>query len=259
MLAPVNSDVRAQTGAMRKFAAVLVYCLLGLVSKPAYSESQIELRPLVEGVWIHTSYYTYPGGSEYPSNGLVVRDGRGLILIDTAWGEIQTVELLKIIKAKINLPITMAMVTHSHGDRASGIDVLKANNIKVFAHPLTRQLTVEHGLPVPDEIFSQLTKRGSTVSFGNTEVFFPGIAHAPDNLMVWLPDHKILFGGCAVRALSVNSAGNIAHGDAASWLQAMRETGQLYKCAKIVVPGHGESGGLELLAHTEKVVGEAAE
>jgi hypothetical protein len=25
------------------------------------------------------------------------------------------------------------------------------------------------------------------------------------------------------------------------------------------VPGHGESGGVELLAHTEKVVGEAVE
>jgi metallo-beta-lactamase class B VIM len=244
---------------MRKLAVVLVYGVLGLVSNPAYSETQIELRPLAEGVWIHTSYYTYPGGIEYPSNGLVVRDGRGLILIDTAWGEIQTGQLLKIIKAKINLPITVAMVTHSHGDRASGIDVLKANNIKAFAHPLTKQLTVEHGLPVPDEIFSQLNKRGSTVGFGNTEVFFPGTAHATDNLMVWVPDHKILFGGCAVRAMSTNSAGNTAHVDAASWLQAIRETGQRYKSDKIIVPGHGESGGVELLAHTEKVVGEAVE
>jgi metallo-beta-lactamase class B VIM len=75
--------------------------------------------------------------------------------------------------------------------------------------------------------------------------------------MVWLPGHRILFAGCAVRALSATSAGNTAHGDIASWLQAMRDIGQRYQSARIVVPGHGEPGGVELIAHTEKVLGAA--
>ena len=36
--------------------------------------ADVELRAISPGVWIHTSYYTYPSGTRFPSNGLVVRE-----------------------------------------------------------------------------------------------------------------------------------------------------------------------------------------
>ena len=64
-------------------------------------------------------------GAVYPSNGLIVRDGDELLLIDTAWGAKNTAALLAEIEKQIGLPVTRAVSTHFHDDRV-GVDVLRA-------------------------------------------------------------------------------------------------------------------------------------
>lgn len=217
----------------------------------------IEITPLDDGVWLHTSYYTYPGGTRFPSNGLVVANGDGLLLVDSAWGERSTARLLEVIDARIGRPVTHAVITHSHGDRISGTDVLEERGIVVLAHPLTRQLAVEYGLPVPDQALEALREPGSSMDFRGMEVLYPGPGHSPDNLVVWLPGQKILFGGCAVRALSADSAGNLAHADLDLWLLLIEGLSTRFPDAEIVVPGHGAVGDLQLLAHTAGLLARA--
>jgi metallo-beta-lactamase class B VIM len=218
------------------------------------SDTDIQITKIDDGVWLHTSFYIYPNGVKFPSNGLIIKEDQSLTLIDTAWGELQTVNLLKAIELKIKLPVTKALVTHAHSDRASGVDVLESKGIKVFSHPLTKQLTIEQGSPVPDNVINELKEAGSLVKFGSLEVFYPGAGHAMDNLFVWLPERKILFGGCAIRSLDSTSAGNIVHGDINSWLKITKQLKGRYKDANIVVPGHGNIGGVELFGHTEKLI-----
>ena len=210
--------------------------------------TNVEITKIGDGVWLHTSFYIYPNGVKFPSNGLIIKEGQSLTLIDTAWGELQTVNLLSVIESQIKLPVTKALVTHAHSDRASGVDVLESKGVKVFSHPLTKQLTIEQGAPVPDNVISELKEEGSLVKFGSFEVFFPGAGHAMDNLMVWLPKRKILFGGCAIRSLDSKSAGNIVHGDINSWLKITKQLKDKYNDASLVVPGHGKVGGLSYLA-----------
>ena len=217
-------------------------------------ESGIVIQEIAEGVWTHTSYYHYPNGVQFPSNGLIVKEGESLILVDTAWGEIKTLQLLTQIKKQINLPVHHAVVTHAHSDRAAGVDVLEAQGIDVWAHPLTKTLTTEHGLPVPNKVFKGLEQSNSQVDFHNVKVLFLGAGHAMDNLIVWLPGQKILFGGCAVRATSAKSVGNVKHGDAHSWLKITDNMAKQFSHAKLVVPGHGEVGGTELLSHTQTLL-----
>ena len=45
-------------------------------------------------------------GAVYPSNGLIVRDGDELLLIDTAWGAKNTAALLAEVEKQIGLPVT---------------------------------------------------------------------------------------------------------------------------------------------------------
>ncbi|MBL4782222.1 MAG: subclass B1 metallo-beta-lactamase [Porticoccaceae bacterium] len=220
----------------------------------AEPDSEIQLQELTDGVWMHVSSYVYPDGKKLSSNGLIVKDGAALTLVDTAWGELKTVALIKAIKLEINLPITRAVVTHAHSDRAAGVDVLESHGVKVFSHPLTQRITIEHGLPVPNHTLDALAERGSSIKLGKLTVFYPGPAHAMDNLMVWLPEEKILFGGCAVRAGASTSAGNTSHGDTASWIKVMNRVGKQYHSAKLVVPGHGEPGGVDLIEHTSALV-----
>jgi len=236
------------------FLMLLVNCYAGFAH--SNSVNQISITQLADGVWLHTTYYTYPDGTRFPSNGLIVKEGDSLTLIDTAWGELLTIELLEAINSEIKLPVSKAFVTHAHGDRAAGVDVLELKGIKVFAHPLTVQLTTEQGAAVPNNIISELEEAGSVVKFGSLELFFPGAGHAMDNVMAWLPDKRILFGGCAVRALQSSSVGNVVHGDVHSWLKITKQLKRKFKSAAIVVPGHGRVGGYDLLSHTEKLITE---
>jgi metallo-beta-lactamase class B len=251
----------------RSLLPALIPALAILAAPPAASAAEgvpreddeaaaphIEIHELRPGVWIHVSYYEYPGGNRFPSNGLIVRDGDGLILVDTAWGELSTLALLGSIEDGIGLPVRRAVLTHSHYDRLAGADVLEARGVEVLAHPLTQQQAAGQGMPMPDETLTGLDEPGADVTLGAVEVFYPGPGHAPDNLMVWLPSERVLFGGCAVRALSSASLGAIADADVEQWAQAIRRSLQRYAEAAVVVPGHGETGDRSLLDHTVRLL-----
>lgn len=220
------------------------------------ASSEIEIREIRPGIWVHTSYYTYPGGLRFPSNGLIVREGDGLLLVDTAWGELRSVELLDRIEREIGLPVRRAIVTHAHYDRIAGVDALERNEVEVLAHPMVQKLTAAQGTPVPDDTLAGLAAPGAAVRIGSVEVFYPGAGHAPNNLMVWVPEQHVLFGGCAVRSSSSAFLGNLADADVASWPEAIRRAQARYPEAEVVVPGHGDVGGPELLRHTLRLLEE---
>ena len=50
-------------------------------------------------------------------NGLIVRDGGRVLVVDTAWTDDQTAQILNWIKQEINLPVALAVVTHAHRTR----------------------------------------------------------------------------------------------------------------------------------------------
>ena len=231
--------------------AVLIHAIPArAVDRVPPSDASVELDSLAPGVWIHTSYYSYPNGSRFSSNGLVVRDGDGLTLIDTAWGERITTTLLDRIERDIRLPVRQAIVTHAHGDRMAGADVLRDRGIPVRAHPRTIALALDVGLPPPSDSLSGLGMPGSFVSVGTVEIFYPGPGHSPENLMVWVPAESVLFGGCAIRPSDATTLGNTAHADRKAWRHAIERAGKRYGSPRIVVPGHGAAGGPELLPHT---------
>ena len=203
-----------------------------------------ELRP---GVWMHTSWTDY-NGSRVSSNGLLVREGDGLMLIDTAWGEAPTDALLDWTEATLGLPVTQAFATHWHADRMGGAAVLEARNIPFYASPLTQQLADAAGLPQPEIL--DVSEVGDAENFGTVEVFYPGHGHTADNTVVWLPAHRLLFGGCAVKSAAAGDLGYVGDADLESWPESIRRVQIRYGEADLVVPGHGDPGGTELLAHT---------
>ena len=240
----------------RRFAFAWLAALLvvaapasGVMESAAPPKSTVKLRLLRPGVWIHTSRYVFPDGSVIPANGLVVKEGGGLVLIDTAWGEMLTAELLDEIKQEIKLPVRRAIVTHSHADRIAGADLLRQRGIPVFAHPLTVRKAASLAIAMPTDSLAGLRKPGDAVFVGSVEVFYPGPAHTPDNVVVWVPSARVLFGGCAVKALDSN-LGNLADADTRAWPGAIHRVMERYPKAEVVVPGHGAEGGRELITHT---------
>jgi len=100
----------------------------------------LELRALAVGVWLHTTWREYPGGSRVPSNGLVVADRDALLLIDSAWGDGETMALVEGVERELGRPVTGMVATHHHDDRLSGSAYLHERGIRVVAHPRTGKL-----------------------------------------------------------------------------------------------------------------------
>ena len=215
---------------------------------------EVRLHQLHPDVWVHVSTWRFDDGTVYPSNGLIVRDGVGLLLIDPAWGEAATAALLSAIDAEIGRPVRRAIVTHFHDDRVAGTNVLERRGITVQGTPHTRQLAEKAGNAVPADTFVGLAEVGSVVPVGPVEVFYPGAGHTEDNLVVYVPEAALLYGGCAVHEAARENAGNIEDADLRSWSDAIRRIQVRYPDTVIVVPGHGAPGGAELLNRTIAIV-----
>ncbi len=213
---------------------------------------------LAASVWLHTTWRRLDSGVRFPSHGLVVADGDGVMLVDTAWGAEPTRELLAWVDSELGLPVTRAVVTHFHDDRLGGRAVLAERSIPVFAHPLTARLA-----PAEDRAglraLEVLASTGATVDLGPVTVFYPGPAHTRDNLMVWIEGARLLFGGCAVRPAERSSLGNTVDADLAAWPDAIRAAVDRFPGAETVVPSHGEPGGRDLLDHTLRLLLDAGD
>jgi glyoxylase-like metal-dependent hydrolase (beta-lactamase superfamily II) len=71
-----------------------------------------------------------------------------------------------------------------------------------------------------------------------------------DNIVVYFPGHKLLFGGCLVRANTAEGLGYVIDSDLDNWDDAVKAVAKRFADADVVVPGHGEPGGRGLLSHT---------
>ncbi len=93
------------------------------------------------------------------------------------------------------------------------------------------------------------TKR---LEYGNIiiELAYLGGGHTSDNIVVWIPSQKVLFGGCFVKSLDAKNLGNTKEADLDNYSKTLEAVLQKYRDAKIIVPGHGKPGNLQLIKHT---------
>ena len=216
----------------------------------AEKDYPILLQKIGEGVWVHTSTYQFPGGNIVPSNGLVVEDGEGLILVDTAWGEMATQALLDKLKTETGKEVTKLVITHHHNDRLAGVDLLERKGVSVFTHPDTPSLSAAKSTAIPDTSVAALKEAGARTKSGPIEIGYPGPGHAEENLVVYVPAAKILFGGCFIRGKGQKGLGNIADANLKAWPKSLNWTKQTYGGAALVVPGHGQGADMSLIDHT---------
>ena len=121
-----------------------------------------------------------PGFGAVASNGLIVRDGGRVLLVDTAWTDDQTAQILNWIKQEINLPVALAVVTHAHQDKMGGMDALYAAGIATYANALSNQLAPQEGLAAAQHSLTFAAngwvEPATAPNFGPLKVFYPGLA-----------------------------------------------------------------------------------
>jgi beta-lactamase superfamily II metal-dependent hydrolase len=132
-------------------------------------------------------------GGMIGASGLIVVDGGNAHIIDTPWTQEDTETLIRWIKAK-ELIIKSTIITHFHEDASGGIPFLNNSNIKTYATTLT-----------------------------NTQ----------NNIVVWPPKQKILFGGCFVESINSKNIGNMEDASVKDWPKSIQKVIDKYQNIKI--------------------------
>jgi metallo-beta-lactamase class B len=165
-------------------------------------------------------------------------------------------------------------ITHFHADGTGGNEAYKKHGTEIWASDLTRKLHQEVGEKrkngeassftddhLRQRIFDRKTvpadkvfplRKGLTLNFaGETaKVIFPGPAHSIDNVVVFLPKRKVLFGGCMIKA--GDNIGNLVDADLKNWETSAKSL--LALDIAIVIPGHGPHfGGKELIENSMRL------
>ncbi len=210
---------------------------------------ELRIEKIAEGVYLHTSFQQVEGYGFVDANGLVVLDGRGAYIIDTPWSERDTAALVAWLQER-NYQVKASVSTHFHDDRTAGIAYLNSISVPTYASARTNALLKQNGKALATETFDDAPL---WLLEGKVEVFYPGAGHSVDNLVVWLPEQKLLNGGCFVRAATAGTLGNTADAVVSEWAASAERLQRRYPDAQIVIPGHGVPGDVSLLEHTRKL------
>jgi glyoxylase-like metal-dependent hydrolase (beta-lactamase superfamily II) len=232
-----------------------VLCLFA--SAAAFGQKKllkISITHLTKNFYVCTSYgYPDEKSPAYPANSLFVVTGKGIVLINTPWGEEQTQQLIDSVKHRFNKKIIFCVATHFHDDCVGGFNVLKKQGAKTYSSQQTYTLAKKERNELPQYTFA----RDTTFTIGgvNLQTYYPGAGHTKDNIVVWLPQGNMLFGGCLVKSLEATTKGFIGDADLTQWPLTIKNVARRYKNAQYVIPGHlGWQGGLKQLNYTLQIL-----
>lgn len=247
-----------------------------ITSKPEVITADLSVQKVREKVYVVK--HSFP----WSCNSLLVEMNNGqLVMIDTPNTPEATHDLLRWIDKKFGDRQVTAFNAHFHFDCLGGNQALAEKNIKIFGSELTAQLIKERGEAVRIQTIGSLIgpenqryreayakipyiaptplsglDEGRSINFGNepVEIFYPGEAHAPDNLVFYFPQKKLLYGGCMIMNMEAQKTGNIVDANLKAWPESVQKVIDRYPAAETVIPGHGAWGGRELLLHTLSVL-----
>lgn len=221
-------------------------------------DEDLYLRQIQGGVYVIT--HAFP----WAANSMVVEMADStLVLVDTPYTPEATQVALDWVQAHLGEREVVAINTGFHHDNLGGNSYLLGAGISVYGSDLTAKLLEERGdqmraqtlgwledpedaryrqvhesLPYvpPGRVFP--IDEGLELQFGaeTVQVYYPGPSHSPDNVVVYFPSRKILFGGCMI--IGWDEVGNTADADLEVWPDSVRKLSQFD--FDVLVPGHGE-------------------
>jgi glyoxylase-like metal-dependent hydrolase (beta-lactamase superfamily II) len=173
---------------------------------------------------------------------------KGVVMFDTPWDTTQFQPLLDSIEARHHKKVILSVSTHFHEDRTGGIDFLKAKGVKTYSSRQTYDLCKQRGEKQAEFYFTKDT----TFKTGNYDfqVFYPGPGHAPDNIVIWLPKEKVLYGGCFVKSMEATNLGNLSDANLQEWPLSIHKVLNKFPSPAYVIPGHDGWQDNQSLQHT---------
>ncbi len=229
----------------------LFFPLLCYSQEKQIISNDLEILKLTENAFLHISYMENPSFGRFPCNGLIYINDNEAVILDTPPDSAITLQLLNWFSETYPaVRIKGVIVNHFHDDCLGGLNEFHKLGIKSYSYELTPKLAEKINLPIPQNTFKDKLE----LEIGNEKIIcgYFGEAHTKDNIVVWILGEEILFGGCMVKSLN-SSKGNLADANVNEWANTVKKVKDEFKTAKIVIPGHGNYGGIELLDYTIKL------
>lgn len=212
-----------------------------------YESDLLRIEQISEHTYLHISYLETESFGKVECNGLVIIDDREAIVLDTPVDDKTSTELIEWIEKKMKSKVKAVIASHFHLDCLGGLGAFHKEEIESYANGMTIAMVEGGSEPVPMKILGQNSK----MKAGKQEVsfFYPGEGHTKDNIVVYASGDKVLFGGCLVKSNGAGK-GNLADANVDQWSNTVTIVKSNFPEVKVVVPGHGTTGGIELLDYT---------
>lgn len=221
-------------------------------SEVVFESEELTIKKLTPHVFVHISYLTTKKYGKVPSNGMIALNKNEAIIFDTPASIKASNTLIKFVQNKLKATIKAVVPTHFHADCTAGIGSFIKAKIPVYAYQKTIDLLRENN----NEYYSIIGgfKGVLALDIGGKKIYaiYFGEGHTKDNIVIYFPAEKTLFGGCLIKEIGAEK-GNLADANLAAWPKTIDKLLKKYPDLQFVIPGHGKSGGTELLTYTYKL------
>lgn len=195
----------------------------------------------------HISYINY-NNAQVPCNGLVYINNGEAVVMDTPVDDSASEDLLGWLAAAYpGIKVKALIVNHFHNDCLGGIRAFHKRGIASYAQKKGRRLAGEKHSTLPQHYFTD--SLGLDIGGNRVVSRYFGPAHAPDNIVTWIPAEQALFGGCMIKEVNADK-GNLSDADVKKWPVTVAAVRAAYPGVQLIIPGHGKPGGAELLTYT---------
>ena len=228
----------------------LLACLSWAADAPAMVAQKVSSTAwYVEGA----SALGSPANQNFISNAGFVVTPAGVVVIDALGSPALATRLVAEIRKVTPLPITHVIVTHYHADHVYGLQTFKALGARIIAHRAAKEYLNSETARLRMEVSrkdlapwvnadTHLVEADEWID-GDKELTLGGVvfkiklvgpSHTPEDLVIYVPQDKVLFAGDLVFRSRIPYVGQA---DSRHWISALDKL--LVFDAQTIVPGHG--------------------
>lgn len=220
------------------------------IAKSVYKSKSLEVIQISPSAYVHISFLQTDSFGLVACNGMLIIDKNEAAVFDTPTNDKVSIELINFIENTKKAKIVAVVINHFHDDCLGGIEAFHSKNIPSISSLKTIKLSQENRNKIPQEGFEneRILKVGSKHIVNK----FVGEAHTSDNIISYFKEEKILFGGCMVKEVNATK-GYLGNANIETWPQTIKNIKKNFKKIDVVIPGHGQFGGTELLDYTIKL------
>ncbi|AQX49064.1 subclass B1 metallo-beta-lactamase [Elizabethkingia meningoseptica] len=239
---------------MKKMKWALVLAL-GLTGLNAFGQEtpEVKIEKLKDNLYVYTTYNTF-NGTKYAANAVYLVTSKGVVVIDSPWGEEKFKNFTDEIYKRHGKKVIMNIATHSHDDRAGGLEYFKSLGAKTYSTKMTDSILAKDNKPRAQYTFDN--NKSFKVGKDEFQVYYPGKGHTADNVVVWFPKDKVLVGGCIIKSGDSKDLGFLGEAYVNDWTQSVHNIQKKFPNVQYVVAGHDDWKDQTAIQHTLDLISE---